>query len=152
MMEDDQRRVVLVVNKTIGLGPAMNAAAHAALGFGASRELADRLELNLLDYMDGSGGIHPHISALSLVVLQARPAQLQKLRDCAMAEGLPCVSFTDTMTKGTYLDQLERTRRTLPDQLVYYAVLVLGTRLQLDPLTRRFSLFGVQKDPAAMLS
>jgi hypothetical protein len=141
-MEANEKRIVVVVNKTIDIGPAMNAVAHASLGFGASRDPHIRAELKLLDYVDGAGGVHPHISARSLIVLRARPIQLQKLRDQAIAANLPCVSFTNTMTQGTFRDQLERTQATDPDQLVYYAVLLFGTRDELDPLTRKFSLFG----------
>jgi hypothetical protein len=138
---DVDNRVVVVLNEKVDVGRLLNAAAHLALGFGASRTSEEKAALSLLEYADASGQSHPHISALSLVVLKANCSQLRVLRGRALDAGVPCLDFTSTMTEGTYSDQLERTSRSAADELVYYGVLLFGTRAELDPLTRKFSLF-----------
>jgi hypothetical protein len=134
-------KVVIVLNERIEAGRLLNAAAHLALGYGASRGDSGQTELHLLNYVDASGEPHPNISALSLIVLKATPGQLRALWQRAYSEGIARMSFTDTMTEGSYDEQLDRTRSTPSDQLIYIGVLLFGTRERLDPLTRKFSLF-----------
>jgi hypothetical protein len=145
-MDNKAKRIVVVLNEKIEVGQLINAAAHLALGFGASRGPEDRADLKLLRYVDSSGSAHPNVSARSLIVLKANLNQLRALRERALGAGLACASFTNTMTEGSYVDQLERTRTAPPEQLVYYGLLLFGTREQLDPLTRRFSLYKGPKE------
>ena len=140
-MEANKKKVVVVLNEKIDQGRLMNAAAHLALGFGASRDERSRTDLHLLEFVDGSGGVHPNISALSLIVLKANSSQLRTLRERALAAGVPCSSFTSSMTEGTYADQMDRTRATPTEHLTFYGLLLFGAREELDPLTRKFSLF-----------
>ena len=135
------QKVVIVLNERIEAGRLLNAAAHLALGYGASRGESGRTELHLLNYVSASGEAYPNISALSLIVLKATPGQLRTVWQRAHAEGIACMSFTNTMTEGTYVEQLERTEKTPVDELVFFGVLLFGSREQLDPLTRKFSLF-----------
>ena len=134
-------RIILVLNEKVDLGRLLNATAHLALGFGASADEAVRKELKLQDYVDASGQSHANVSALSLVVLKANSNQLRALRARVVQAGLHSVDFLETMTGGTYLEQLERTRATEPAELDYLGVLIFGTRDQTGPLTRKFSLF-----------
>lgn len=136
-----ERRVVIILNEKIDTGRLMNVCAHLAMGFGASRTAEERAELLLQDFKDASGGSHPNISGLSLIVLKANPTQLRAVRERARECEIPCMDFVSSMTQGSYLDQLEQTRGTRPDDLVYLGVLLSGKQGALKPLTRKFSLF-----------
>jgi len=133
--------VVVVLNDKIDVGRLMNACAHLAMGFGASRGSAQRSELLLLDYKDASGDSHSHISGLSLIVLRANSNQLRVLRQKAREANITCIDFLSSMTEGSYRDQLERTRCTEPENLDYFGVLLFGAAEQLRPITRKYSLF-----------
>lgn len=134
-------KVVIILNERVDAGRLMNACAHVALGFGASRTADQSASLRLLDYKDAAGESHSCISALSIVVLKANANQLRTLRQKAREAGVSCIDFVSTMTEGSFLDQLERTKWTSPDELVYFGVLLFGTHEELRPLTRKYSLF-----------
>src|SRR4051812_18788823 len=87
--QQQQKRIVVVLNEKVDKGRVINAAAHLALGFGASRDTEVINEFHLLDYVDAAGLSHPNISALSLVVLKANQNQLVALRANAIDAGLP---------------------------------------------------------------
>jgi hypothetical protein len=134
-------RIVVVLNETTDTGRLLNVASHLALGFGASADNSTRAALLLQDYKDASGASHAGISALSLIVLKANGNQIRTLKARAAEAGVPTLDFLETMTGGTYLEQLERTRKSSADNLDYLGILLFGSRDRLDPLTRNFSLF-----------
>jgi hypothetical protein len=136
-----QPRIVIVLNEKIEAGRIINAASHLALGFGASASQETRAALNLQDYKDRDGRSHANISALGLVVLKANGSQLRTLKARADEAGIATWDFLETMTGGTYIEQIERTRLLPSEALEYLGVLLFGTRNQLDPLTKKFSLF-----------
>ena len=45
------------------------------------------------------------------------------------------------MTGGTYTEQLERTRTTAAADLEYYGVMVFGEAEELNPITKKYSLY-----------
>ena len=54
---------------------------------------------------------------------------------------IPMVDFTNTMTEGTYVEQLELTRQTPNANICYYGVMLFGDKENLDPITGKFSLW-----------
>ncbi len=136
-----QPRIVIVLNEKIEAGRIINAASHLALGFGASASEATRTAINLQDYKDGDGRSHANISGLGLVVLKANGSQLRTLKARADEAGVTTWDFLETMTGGSYIEQLERTKSLPSESLEYFGVLLFGTRDRLDPLTKKFSLF-----------
>jgi hypothetical protein len=134
-------RIVIVLNDKFDVGQLLNAAAHLALGFGASAGQDTRAALLLQDYKDGSGVSHANISALSIVVLKTNGNQLRVLKARATEAGVSTFDFLETMTGGTYREQLERTSSCAAGDLEYLGILLFGSRDELDPLTRKFSLF-----------
>ena len=135
----EAERLVLVLDKSLPPGVAMNAAVH--LGVGLAARLGDPQRLRMVDYVDASDDIHPSISSLSFVVLSCSRNRLAQLRNDALAANIPSTTFLETMTGDTYTQQLERTRATPKSSLQFYGVALFGTRSLLDPLTRKFSLW-----------
>ncbi len=129
------------MNEKIESGVIMNALAHMCIGFGA--ELGKE-SLRLTDYIDADGGSHPNISEMPFIILKANSNKIRALRAAALQSGIQCVDFTDTMTIGTYTEQLERTRQVKEADLIYYGIVLFGDEkkiAELVELTRKFSLW-----------
>ncbi|HUD00755.1 MAG TPA: DUF2000 domain-containing protein [Rhabdochlamydiaceae bacterium] len=131
-------KLVAVMNEKVEPGVIMNALAHLCIGFGAS---LGPEPLRLTNYIDGNGGEHPNISENPFIILKANSNKIRGLRQEAAREGIRFVDFTDTMTVGTYLEQLERTRQTPEEALVYYGIVLFGEWNKVSELTRKFSLW-----------
>ncbi len=126
------------MNEKIEPGVIMNALAHMCIGFGAD---LGKEPLRLTDYMDADGGIHPHISEMPFMILKANSNKIRALKLAALAAGIRCVDFLATMTGGTYLEQIERTKETQEADLTYYGVVLFGDWGKVSELTKKFSLW-----------
>ncbi|MBS0635666.1 MAG: DUF2000 domain-containing protein [Verrucomicrobia bacterium] len=131
-------KLVAVMNEKIEPGIIMNALAHMCIGFGAR---IGQEPLRLTNYIDGDGKSHPDISEMPFMILKANSNKIRALREAALEAGIQCVDFTDTMTVGTYLEQIERTKITKGDDLVYYGIVLFGDWQKVSELTRKFSLW-----------
>lgn len=97
--------------------------------------------MSFVDYLDADGNVHP-VSALSLVVLSARnSSQIRTARLEAIRAGLPCADFTESMTKDTFVEQMDRTRALREEDVDYWGLCMFGLRETIDPITHRFSLW-----------
>lgn len=134
-------KFVVAVNKTLEPGVAMNAVAHMALGLMAQADEIQKQEMKFMPFVDGSGVEHPSISGLSLIVLRATNGELRKLCNEAREQGILYTDFIQTMTGDTYIEQLEKTKATTAENIVYYGVAVWGEKVKIDPLTKKMSLW-----------
>jgi len=134
-----ENKLVAVLNEKIEPGTLMNALAHATVGLGA---LVGKENLQLTDYQDKSGNSHANVSEMPFIVLSARNSgKLREYRKALLAEGIAFVDFTDTMTIGTYVEQIERSAITLEENLEYYCVVAFGNFTKLSELTKKFSIW-----------
>lgn len=131
-------KLVAVANEKIEPGVIMNALAHMCIGFGSD---IGKEPLRLTNYIDADGGSHPHISEMPFMILKANSNKIRALRLAAREAGIQCVDFTDTMTVGTYAEQIERTKQTKEADLIYYGVVLFGDWDKVSELTRKFSLW-----------
>lgn len=131
-------KLVAVMNEKIEPGIIMNALAHMCIGFGSE---IGKEPLRLTDYIDADGGSHPSISEMPFMILKANSNKIRTLRLAAREAGIQCVDFTDTMTVGTYLEQIERTKNTKEADLIYYGIVLFGDWEKVSELTRKFSLW-----------
>ncbi len=134
-------KFVALVNKKIEPGVALNAIAHASIGLGAMIAKESFDEMKLLNFIDKDGTSHPHISALPLIVLRGTSGNIRRLKREATDNGIKIVDFTKSMTGGTYLEQLERTSNIWEEELEYSVAVMFGKSEQLNPLTKRYSLY-----------
>src|SRR5260221_14353789 len=102
-------KLVAVMNEKIEPGIVMNALAHMCIGFGGE---IGKEPLRLSDYIDADGGSHPNISEMPFMILKANSNKIRSLRQAALEGGIKFVDFTNTMTIGTYVEQIERTKQT----------------------------------------
>lgn len=134
------RKLVAVLNEKAPIGRAMNALAHMSLGLGAS--YAHREGLQLIDYTDADGGLHPQISKMPFIVLKsANGNQIRTLRKAAIAAGMHYTDFTDTMIAGSWQDQVAGTAAKKEEDLDYFGIALFGDKDTLNELTRKFSLW-----------
>lgn len=131
-------KLVAVMNEKIEPGIIMNALAHMCIGFGSQ---IGTEPLRLTDYIDADGSSHPYISEMPFMILKANSSKIRALRQTARDMGIQCVDFSDTMTVGTYQEQIERTKQTKEADLIYYGIVLFGNWDKVSELTRKFSLW-----------
>lgn len=131
-------KLVAVLNKSIEPGKVMNALAHMCIGLGSG---IGRKDLRLSNYHDANGGSHPYISEIPFIILSENSNKIRKIRQAALAEHILLNDFTDTMTVGTYKEQLERTAKTNEEDLVYYGIVLFGDWTKVTELTKKCSLW-----------
>lgn len=131
-------KLVAVMNEKIEPGIIMNALAHMCIGFGSE---IGKDPLRLANYKDADGGNHPSISEMPFMILKANSNKIRGLRQAALGDGLKFVDFTNTMTVGTYVEQMERTKQTKEEELIYYGIVLFGDWNKVTELTRKFSLW-----------
>jgi hypothetical protein len=136
--EKFQHKLVAVLNKSIEPGKVMNALAHMCIGLGSA---IGKEPLRLTDYQDADGGAHPFISEIPFIILAENSNKIRKLRDEAIANNIIFNDFTDTMTVGTYQEQIVRTAKVKNEDLIYYGIVLFGDWDKVTELTRKFSLW-----------
>lgn len=131
-------KLVAVINQSCEPGTAMNALAHMSFGLG---QLVDREKALLSDYLDANGISHPSISNMPFIILSANSNKIRHAVREAHHKNLLCVDFINTMTGGTYVEQLTNTRNTLEENLTYYGAVFFGASNDVTELTKKFSLW-----------
>lgn len=139
--DENSLRFIAVLNKKVETGKLMNALGHMSAGlsggFGKSQEM------NFLEYKDKNGGIHPNISHFPFIILKAENSnQIRKVRNEALQKNIIFTDFTSTMTVGTSVDQIERTKNTPELELEYWGICLFGKTSDLREFTGKFSLFN----------
>lgn len=129
---------VAVLNKSLEPGKLVNALAHMCFGLGAS---VGKEEAKLSSYRDADGGIHPFISEMPFIILQANHNKIRLLRQQAQENKIVYIDFTDTMIEGTYIEQIARTAQTSEEKLNYYGIVLFGEWNKVSELTKKFSLW-----------
>ena len=138
-MVEFQKKLVAVLNEKIDTGKVMNALAHMSLGLGANIE--NKEELRFTNYKDKEGNNHDKISEMPLMILKANSNKIRLLRNAALANNIQFVDFTNTMTVGTYQEQIERSKQTKEAELEYYGIAIFGDWDLVSELTRKFSVW-----------
>ena len=134
-------KLAVCLNKGIESGKLKNALAHAVAGLAAKVDESGRTALKFIDFTDAGGVVYPSISARSFIILRGSHGDLRKALNQARESGVSVFAFCESMTGGTYHDQLERTSQTKTEDMVHWAVALAGTADQVNPITKRFSLW-----------
>ncbi len=132
------KKIVAVLSEKLETGTALNTLAHMALGMGT---ILGPDQGMMCDYVDADGVHHPSISAYPFIVLKGRPGKIREAIDAARAAGMQAVDFVNTMTIGTYKEQLDRTKATANAELEIYGAVFYGDFGKLNEITRKFSLY-----------
>lgn len=133
-----ENKIVAVMNRSVSPGVLMNALAHMSIGLGASLG-SEKLRLDT--YIDKDENKYPNISQMPFIVLEANSNKINKLYHWAKENNIAHSVFLETMTGGTYKEQLERTKATHETALPFYGIVVFGPWDQVTEATRKFSLW-----------
>ena len=134
-----EKKLVVVLKEGLEIGKAMNALAHAMLGFGAG--IITKEEVCLNKYKDAEGNLHDNISEMGLVVLRAGSNKIRTIRNKAKEKELQFVDFVDTMSIGTYEEEYKLTKTKKDEELDYWALILFGNFEEVDNLTGKLSLY-----------
>ena len=139
-MEKYPHKLVAVLNGKIGVGIAMNALAHMALGLGASVE--DKAGFRFVDYVDGDGNSHANISELPFIILKTKnPEELKELRKELISRNVHFVDFPGFINSIGTFESPEKSKQFKGERVEYYGIVMYGDWDIVTELTRRFSLW-----------
>lgn len=137
--QNNEKKFVAVINRRHTLAVILNALAHAAYGMsGKGASLG-----NLLEYKNTATGFVAKIDEHPFIILEAKNStQVQAVMARAME--LPSLSynvFTTSMLATSADAQLKATLDSTEESLDFVLAVLFGTREDLEPITKRFSLF-----------
>ena len=132
-----ENKLVAIVNKDTDIGVAMNAIAHASLAIGA---VLGKDALFLQEYKDASGN-NWSLSGMPYIILRGKSGEIRKAILAAKESNVMQISFTETMTNGTYVEQLERTAQVTQEDHLYYGAVLFGPWETVSQITRKLSLY-----------
>lgn len=131
-------KLVAVINKELEPGVALNALAHMTIGLGAH---LGKGALDLDDYVDAEGHTYPNISKMPFIILRAKSNEIKKTIHVAREQNIPHGIFINTMTGGTYTEQMAHTQSSTEENLVFYGCVLCGPQEDVNQITRKFSLW-----------
>jgi len=131
-------KLVAIINKDLDTGVAMNSIAHMVLGLGAH---AGPTTLKLDTYMDKEKNLYPNISQMPFIILKAKSSEIRKTVHSARELNILHGVFLNTMTGGSFQEQLDKTIDTTEEALIFYGIVLFGDIEQVSQITKKFSLY-----------
>jgi hypothetical protein len=129
-------RCVAVIDHTLPVGNAANAAAVLAMTMGKRQpHLAGEA------LVDASGDAHPGLIPIGIPVLGAPADELPAIRGKAIAAGLEVVDFPVQGQQTTDYAEFRRlVSETNPEALRYLGIMIYGTKKKVSRVVGRYSL------------
>ena len=78
---------------------------------------------------------------MPFMILKANSNKIRALRKSCIESNILFVDFANTMTEGTYQEQIKRTSESKEEELEYYGIILFGEWNIVSELTRKFSIY-----------
>jgi hypothetical protein len=135
-------KFVIVLNEKSPVGKLLSATGQIAMSLYANASSAQRTDMALIPFLNPNDTSLITLSTCSFVVLKGTTSQLLTLYAKASEQGFLSAIFTSTMSfNGIEEDLIQKTARTPLDQVEPYGVGLFGKIEELNPLTKKFSIF-----------
>lgn len=131
-----KEKLVIIVNENIPIGVAINAAVHGAFALAGSDPDISFLQ----PYTDASGNTWG-ISGRGIVILKGKSNEIKKALLAAKEANIKQLAFVDSMTGGTYIEQIEKIAKKTEEEHAYYAGVIFGDHEAVSAITKKLSLY-----------
>lgn len=136
---ENSKKFVAVLNRRHPLPRLLNGLGHATAGLAGAM---DEGAAEYLSYANEREGFSALISRYPFIVLESKnTSQLSTLRRSVSEAGISHNVFVGSMIGASSQDQIRATQACSESDLDYLVVVLFGDAVQIDPLTKKFSLF-----------
>jgi hypothetical protein len=139
-MNGPGKKIVAVVSNELEPGLALNVVGHLAASLGA---FAEGPLMGQDPLTDASGVEHRGVAQYPFIVLKAKPGHVRKTVEAA--RDLPDVFMADyprqMLTTATDEELVQELGQAAEPDLEYLGLLLFGPAWDVDPLTKKFSLW-----------
>ena len=135
-------KFVIVLNEKSPVGKLLSATGQLAMSLQLSATQEQRVNMSFEPLFNPSGKHLITVSTCSFVVLKGTGGQLLTLYSRAQEQGFLSAVFTSTMSfNGVEEDLILKTKMTPLEQTELYGVALFGRIEEVNPLTKKFSVF-----------
>lgn len=135
-------KFVIVLNEKSPVGKLLSATGQLAMSLYNNATAEQQANMSFIPMVNPSGNNLITVSTCSFVVLKGSANQILTLYAKARELGLLSAIFTSTMSfNGIEEDLIAKTANTPLDQAEPYGVSLFGWIEELNPLTKKFSVF-----------
>lgn len=78
---------------------------------------------------------------MPFIILRGKSTEIKRVIHTARNQNIHFGAFTNTMTGGTYQEQLDRTAETPEESLIYFGCVLFGNWEEVSQMTKKFSLY-----------
>lgn len=135
-------KFVVVLNEKSPAGKLLSAAGQIAMSLYSNATEEQRVNMSFVPFQNPSGINLITVSTCSFVVLKGTANQLLTLYAKANEHNFLSAIFTSTMSfNGVEEDLIQKTASTPLDQVEPYGVGLFGSIEEINPITKKFSVF-----------
>ena len=135
-------KFVIVLNEKSPVGKLLSATGQLAMSLVGNATAEQQSTMSFVPFLNPSGNSLITLSTCSFVVLKGTAGQLLTLYAKAAEQGVLSAIFTSTMSfNGIEEDLIQKTANTPLDQAEPYGIGLFGKIEEVNPLTKKFSVF-----------
>lgn len=135
-------KFIIILNEKAPPGKLLSATGQIAMSLYSNATKEEQVNMSFVPFLSPSGNNLITVSTCSFVVLKSTANQLLTLYAKTTEQNLLSAIFTSTMSfNGIEEDLILKTASTPLDQTEPYGVGIFGSIDEINPLTKKFSVF-----------